>query len=172
MIQHTERWGRGGGTMICHSPYISLSPSTTRQTTLRKKVGEAGSLQQNLPPEAQKTPHGTVKWLTVCLPSTVWHVKKQKQKQKRGEKAHEKHKETNNPTHRNPTFKTGRATRHLHVLAPTKISRYIEEYTGPDRNEPKREKTRGRKLLCTWNSSISGVAEGSQNINNTQHTVT
>lgn len=166
MIQHTERWGRGGGRWSVTHHISHCHPPPQGKPLWEKGRGGRFTAAKPASRSSENTPRYSK--MTYSM-SSLYSLtcQKAKKKQKRGEKAHEKHKETNNPTHRNPTFKTGRATRHLHVLAPTKISRYIEEYTGPDRNEPKREKTRGRKLLCTWNSSISGVAEGSQNINNT-----
>lgn len=148
MIQHTERWGRGGDDDLSLTIYLTVT--LHHKANHSEKKGRGGRFTAAKP--ASRSSENTPRYskMTYSM-SSLYSLtcQKAKKKQKRGEKAHEKHKETNNPTHRNPTFKTGRATRHLHVLAPTKISRYIEEYTGPDRNEPKREKTRGRKLLCT-----------------------
>ena len=142
MIQHTEGWG--GGAMICHSPYISLSPSTTRQTTLRAGRGGRFTAAQPASRSPENTPRYS-KWLTVCLPSTVWQcqkAKKKKKKEKKGRKSTWKAQRNKQPD-TDKTFKTGRATRHLHVLAPTKISRYIEEYIGPDRtNQNEKNKTK------------------------------
>ena len=88
----TLRGGGGGDDDLSLTIYLTVTLHHKANHS-ENKVGEAGSLQQNLPPEAQKTPHGTVNDLQYVFPLQFDMSKskkpktKQQQQKKKGRKS-------------------------------------------------------------------------------------